>query len=215
MFGLVVLAVAALYFSVMFMAVRWAWRSEIGQGGTRGRAFRKAFFVFLLIYLPVFWDHIPTLVVHRAMCAKDAGFTAHVDAQQWHEKNADAVAAVNGLSRREREASVQLPTAPDGFDRYVGFGGLLRSDYKYERVVPWLTVGRTEQRVADAKTGEVLAVAIDYGAGGPSSAENLRWWLRTGGCFDAPPSANLQPDKPTTPIGYIRWFKYSLKGEHP
>jgi hypothetical protein len=213
MFGLVVLIAAALYCLVMFLSVRGAWRKGLAIGGSQAWAFRYAALAFLAVYLPVFWDHIPTLVVHRAMCAKDAGFTAYVDAKQWHARNAEAVAVVNRLPRNEREASIKAPKTHDGFDRYSDFGGLLRNDYKYEAVVSWLTVGRTERRVVEEKTGKVLAIAVDYGAGGPSRPENLRWWLRKGGCFDPPPNGDPQSEGPTSPTGQIRWFKYALKGD--
>ena len=209
MFGLVVLAVAALYFTVMFVAVRWAWRREIREGGTRGEAFRKALFVFLLIYLPVFWDHIPTLLVHRAMCAKDAGFTAYVDADDWRAKNAEAVSQ---LSRNERMSSVQLPKSSDGSSRYIGFGGLLRNDFKHERVVPWLSVERSEQRVADASTGKVLAVAIDYSSG-HGTTEDLRSWLRTSSCATTPKPIPGTPVVAVVPAHILSNFERKLLGE--
>lgn len=213
MFGLVVLAVAALYFSVMFVAVRWAWRREIREGGTRGEAFRKALFVFLLIYLPVFWDHIPTLVVHRAMCAKDAGFTAYVDAKQWHEKNAEAVAAVNRLPRIEQEAYTKLPHSSDGFERYVDFGGLLRQESRHNKIVPWLPVGRSERRIADARTGQVLAAAIDYSAGS-SRPEYLKWWNNIDSCVTRPASSTW-PLKNIQPEDFLRHYQHLLLGGKP
>lgn len=186
MFGLVVLAVAALYLGLMLVVVRFAWRLGRAHGGTRRKAFGFASVGFLLVYLPVFWDHIPTLVVHRYHCAKDAGFTAYVDAKEWHAKNAAAVAAVNRLSRDEREAYTTLPQSSDGFERYVDFGGLLRLDSRHKRVVSWLPVGRSEQRIADARTEQVLAIAIDYSSGS-SSPEYLKWWNSIGSCIERAP----------------------------
>ncbi len=212
MFGLVALAIAALYLGLMFVAVRFAWRHGLATGGTSRKAFGYSAVAFLLVYLPVFWDHIPTLVVYRYHCTKDAGFTAYVDAKDWHVKNAEAVAAVNQLPRNEREASLRAESR-EGFEEYVTFGGLLRNSYETKRVVPWLTVGRTVHRVTDARTGELLAAAVDYGAGGPGNSENLRSWLSMGGCFDSPPSSGPQSDTPTTPIGRIARFKHLLKGD--
>jgi hypothetical protein len=214
MFGLVVLAFAALYFSVMFLAVRWAWRKGLSLDGSRARAFRYAALAFLAVYLPVFWDHIPTLVVHRAMCAEDAGFTAYVDAEQWRAKNVEAVAAVNRLSPREKAAFVRLPDSADGFGQTIGFGGLHRTFSKLERVLRWLPVLRSEQRVADARTGQVLAVAIDYSAGS-SQSEYLRWWNNIDSCIKRTPNAFGQSDLPTQPYSRFVLFKSNLRGNQP
>lgn len=214
MFGLIVLFVAVLYFGLMFVAVRFAWRTGRFDGGSRSKAFSLAFVAFLIIYLPVFWDHIPTLVVHRYMCAKDAGFTAFVDANVWHEKNAEVVSAVNRLPRKEREASFKLPHKSQGFDHYVGFGGLLRNDYKHESVTSWLTVQRFEQRVADARSGESLAVSIDYRAG-KGSLNDLRRWLEIESCVARPLSAGGKPQEPVQPEDFFRQYQRVLWGEQP
>lgn len=212
MFGLVVLIAAALYCLVMFLSVRGAWRKGLASGGSRTRAFRYAALAFLAVYLPVFWDHIPTLVVHRAMCAKDAGFTAYMDAKKWSAKNAEAVTVVNRLSRNERESSIQAPKTADGFERSISLGGLLFREYQYRKVVSWLSVGRSERRIADARTGEVLAVSIDYGAG-PSSPENLRWWNQIESCVVSLPAADHQSVKPVTPRDFLWRYENTLWGE--
>lgn len=214
MFGLIVLAVAALYFSVMFFAVRWAWRIGRANGGSRGRAFSCAALAFLLVYLPVFWDHIPTLVVHRYHCAQDAGFTAYVDAKQWQAKNAEAVAAVRRLPPREQVAFVRLPMSSDGFEQSIEFGGLHRFDSRHRRVLPWLSVVRQERRIADARTGEVLAVAVDYSAGS-SRPEYLRWWNSIGSCVKRAPAVVGQPDRPTQPYSRFVFFISDLREQQP
>jgi hypothetical protein len=214
MFGLVVVLIAAAYFGLMFLTVRFAWRVGLSNGGTRRKAFGFASLGFLVVYLPVFWDHIPTLLVHRYQCSKDAGFTAFVDAKQWNAKNAEAVAAVNRLPLRQRAAFVRLPDSEDRFEQTIGFGGLHRTFSRHERVVPWLPVLRSEQRVADARTGQLLATAIDYSAGS-SQSEYLRWWNNIDSCIERAPSVVGQPDRPTQPYSRFVSFKSDLRGNQP
>lgn len=209
MFGLVVLAFATVYFTVMFFAVRGAWRMGLADGGTWRRAIGFASLAFLAVYLPVFWDLIPTHAVHRHMCAQDAGFTALVDAKEWRAKNAEAVAAVSRLGRTEREAAIREPNTPDGFERVTVFGGLFARDFKLTPVFSWLSVQRYEVQLVDARNGERLASATDY-VSGYGSSEDLRFWLRTYSCTSRSSTATALPVRPTE---LLHRFQQMLKGE--
>lgn len=44
------------------------------RGWSRNKSWLGAMYVFLLVYLPVFWDWIPTVVVHKYYCETEAGF---------------------------------------------------------------------------------------------------------------------------------------------
>ncbi len=213
MFGLVVLAGAALYLGLMFVTVRFAWRQGLASGGARRKAFCYAAVAFLIVYLPVFWDHIPTLAVHRYHCAKDAGFTAYVEAKNWHAENAKAVAMVNRLPSREREGAGQAVRTSDGFDRYAVFGGLVHADYRSVQV-GWegLPVWRSEHRISDAHTGETLAKAVDYSSG-YGTTEGLRWWLRRSSCVTSRLTAVGETNKPVEPQHILHLYKRNLLGE--
>ncbi len=210
MFGLVVLAVSALYLGLMFVTVRFAWRQGLASGCTRCKAFGYAALAALTVYLPVFWNHIPTLAVHRYHCAQDAGFTAYVEAQDWQAKNSEAVALVNQLPSREKEGAGQAVRTSDGFDRYEVFGGLLHADYRSVQV-GWkgLPVWRSEHRISDAHTGETLAKAVDYSAG-YGTTEDLRWWLRRSSCVTSRPTAVGEPVKPVEPRDILHLYKRNL-----
>ena len=41
----------------------------------------------LIMYLIVFWDHIPTLVAHKYYCEKEAGFFVYKTLEQWKIEN--------------------------------------------------------------------------------------------------------------------------------
>lgn len=212
MFGLVVLAFAAVYFTVMFFAVRGAWRMGLADGGTWRRAIGFASVAFLAVYLPVFWDLIPTHAVHRYMCAQDAGFTAYVDAKEWRVATADGVESAKRLNRNDREASVSAPNTVEGFERTILYGGLLARDQEFKRVTPWLTVVRKQQRITDAREGVLLGAAIDYEAGS-RTPDDMRWWLRTGSCVIPSASSEDQQSMLTEPFEQFWKYVHTLKGE--
>lgn len=69
---------------VVPMAVRYAakhgrskWRWGVGA--------------FLLVYLPIFWDWIPTVAVHQYYCAKESGFWVYKTLEQWKAENPGVV----------------------------------------------------------------------------------------------------------------------------
>ncbi len=72
--------IAITFFVVVPLAVKHAakhgrskWRWGIGA--------------FLLVYLPIFWDWIPTVAVHQFYCAKDSGFWVCKTLEQWKAEN--------------------------------------------------------------------------------------------------------------------------------
>lgn len=41
----------------------------------------------LIMYLLVFWDHIPTLIAHKYYCDKEAGFFVYKTLEEWEKEN--------------------------------------------------------------------------------------------------------------------------------
>ena len=75
MLGLVVLVVMVLYLWLLVWATRRGWRWGIEKKGWAGhKRWLGAASGFLIVYLPVFWDFLPTVAVHQFYCAKDSGF---------------------------------------------------------------------------------------------------------------------------------------------
>jgi hypothetical protein len=210
MMGLLYLAAAAVYLTLMFFVVRWAWRKGRSGGGSMAKASAFAFVGFLAVYLPVFWNHIPTVLTHRSMCAKEAGFKALVPAEQWRAQHAAAVDAVRQLPRDKREKTSSEYQGPDGFRRFTYFGGLLANDFKGEAFGGWgIEVDRTTFRIVDAATAEVLATSTDFRTGKQS---DLRFWLYRDGCVQRTSFKVGQPDPPVTPRDHLFFYDNQLQG---
>lgn len=178
MLGLMYLGTALLYFAVMWIVIRWAWRVGRNNGGSLLRSFSFAFAGFLMVYLPLFWNHIPVTLKHRSLCATDGGFNLYKTPEQWVAENRDHIAALNGIDLNKMSKSRKVG---DGYDRYEYFGGLLASESRHTRSrVFQVDVLRVESLEVDVRTGAVVASLVDYQIG---SRDDVRLWFAGKSCF--------------------------------
>lgn len=197
MLGLMYLGAAVLYFALMFFVVRAAWRAGRKNGGAVWKGLGFGLIGFSVVFLPAFWNVIPTAIAHRSACARDAGFRAFVDPGHWvatHQRE------VQGLHGVDPEAFSTSWKTPSGFTRYTYMGGLLAKDDRSTSEERFgLALGRLEMRIVDAATNQVMAQVVDYSLG---STEDARIWLTRRSCF---------PDD-SNPITQLSAFNQQLKG---
>jgi len=138
--------------------------------------------VFLLIFLPVFWDWIPTVLMHKYYCSTEAGFWVYKTVDEWKAENPGVM---EGLISPRISPSKQI---------YTGTGYIIthslnqRIDWVLKKEGP-LPVHRWrwEKSLVDSKTGEVLARYVDFASGnGAGSDSELRFWLHADHCDDWP-----------------------------
>src|SRR4051812_6042339 len=87
MFGLMVVGALVIYLSVLTAITVFAWRWAAKNGLPVAKRLLVAMAGFLIIYLPVFWDHIPTIMAHRYHCDKEAGIWIYKTVDQWKAEN--------------------------------------------------------------------------------------------------------------------------------
>lgn len=189
--GLVVFAVIGLYLLISSGVVAWAIRYA-------RRKDRSPFIwgcgAALVMYLIPFWDWIPTVVAHRYYCEKEAGYWVYKTPEQWRAENLgvmETLVANQGAPSRHEPFN-------DGHGETTTF--LLNDRFHWvvtqQDFSSWLSIIRKEQQVKDAKTHEVLARYVDFGAG--NSVKNtvgppgpMKFWLRSSNCFDGERNASL------------------------
>jgi len=179
MIGLMYLIAAVFYIWLMVVVVRFGWRVGGAKNGSRKRAAAYAFIGFLIVYLPLFWDHIPTLLMHRYYCSKDAGLTVYVSPEQWisdHQNEVDQL-KIPFLE----EINTGTIYKPGGWSGHLVNRKVLYLN-KTEQV-GWgrLYVNRSEARLVDANDS-VLVKAIGYGYSEQLPSGGLRLWMKTGSC---------------------------------
>ena len=198
MLGLMYVGAAALYALVLLTGITWTWRTTRSAGGSRPRAVGYSAIAFLVLYLPVFWNHLPIAIVYRAACERDAGFHVEVPVALWLDVNRERLASVRGT---DLEQTTESRTTVTGASRYEFFGRLLARENistSHERF--GMEFNRAESRVLDTASGAELSRRVDYSVG---RRDDARIWLVRDSCFP-------QGDSPV--FGERRYLS-ELKGE--
>jgi hypothetical protein len=163
MFGLMVFGAIGLYLLVLIGATYWGYHHAAPKGSSRKTRWLWAGSIFLLVYLPVFWDWIPTIVMHQYYCATDSGFWVYKSVDQWGKDNPGAMEALI-----ENKGA---PSRSDVFDNGHGRKDTYFLNKRFDWVVihqdifPPLPIIRIEWDVIDVETKEVLARYVDFGTG--------------------------------------------------
>jgi hypothetical protein len=206
MIALIVVAILGLYLLISILFVRWVVRrSRLAGRNARYWGAGAALFMYLL----VFWDHIPVLLLHRYYCSKDAGFWAYQTVEDWMAANPGID---NGFGPKQLpidskwkpgfENSHALLT--DGTEVWLSKGGAItqfrrvngtRGYWINERLLVELenkdnfahSISREEQRLVDDKTKLILARSVNYWRGktgqfamGFNSLSDFKLWLGWG-----------------------------------
>jgi hypothetical protein len=134
---------------------------------------------FLIMYLPIFWDHIPTMVVLQYQCMNNAGLTVYKTPEQWKAENPGV-------------ADQLIP-----FDDIKTYRGNGFTYYKLNERFNWETHWRTLplglvyadiDRVVDSETNEILVERRDYSTGvgnflvGGADLRDYKIWLGVPKC---------------------------------
>ena len=135
----------------------------------------------LVIYVPIFWDHIPTVLAHKYYCETEADFQIYKTVEQWKTENPEVA---KSLSWR----SVPVTTTnPDGSRRQV-LNERIALD---RRTTPTtlLTTQRHQYIFIDVRSREVLAkrVTVSSGYGNPlvgsrDGINAFKFWLSLDPC---------------------------------
>ncbi len=131
---------------VVPLAVRYA--------GKHGRSkWRWGIGAFLIVYFPIFWDWIPTVVAHKYYCEREAGFWVYKTLDQWKAEN---LGGMEGLVYYKDMPYVQ---AQNGVETALNQRFIHVHNYEG----PFLfNRWRIETVIRDSKNGEVIAREIGF-----------------------------------------------------
>ena len=129
-----------------------------------------------VMYLLVFWDHIPTLVAHQYYCKTEAGFTVYKTLDEWKRENPGVAETLT------YEDKVKSQKKDNQTIYYMNE----RFDFVVISTPELLSIKHRKRQVVDKSNGEVLAEYVDYSSGGGfQNANNLmdyKLWLASGSC---------------------------------
>jgi len=170
--GLVVFMAIGVYLLISLAVVAWAvvYAQEHGK-----RAWLWASAAAFVMYNLVFWDWIPTVVVHKYYCEKEAGFWIYKTLDQWKVENPGV------MEELVAQRSVQS----------TSYGDLQTLDERFaiethrRKPIPFLPTNISERLLVDRKTGEVVAKGVDVGSGVGYMATGggFKFWLNQKPCI--------------------------------
>lgn len=192
---LTLLVIIGLTFLVVIpMAVAYAKRT--------GRSkWRWGVGAFLLVYLPIFWDWIPTVAVHQFYCAKESGFWVYKTLDQWKAENPGVIETLT--------TQRVWPRQHVGDMKNYASTAIVNQRFNYvnKKSGPFLfNVWQHDQEIFDSKTSTVLAKQIDFstGNGNVGGEPELRFWMHSDNCFGG-------RDKAIAFVKYFNQFKGAEK----
>jgi len=177
------------------MAVRYAkkhgrskWRWGIGA--------------FLLVYLPIFWDWIPTVVVHKYYCEKEAGFWVYKTLDQWKAENPGVMKGLVSYNRNPGGFNVDWPSQhiqshdAQQITKTYHINEHFNLINRWQEVQETFSILREENVLFDIKNNNAVARYINFKAGYSISNKvglwkSLKFWLESKSCSDGIEKQNM------------------------
>jgi hypothetical protein len=153
-----VIWILALYPFLIWIAADWAKR-------TGRSAKRWGFGAAIGLYLLVFWDQIPTFLLHHYYCATESGVWVYKTPEQWKAENPGVAETLTwkDLSDEFRNETHSWFVLNERF-HWVMTG----------KSNPIFPVWRPLHTIVDVKTGDVVVKKISVNSGYPGSDWNIR-----------------------------------------
>ena len=85
--GAVILSLMGIYLILLIVGTAYGWRWAKRRGYSTVKRVLCAFGGFLIVYLPLMWDWIPSELAHRYYCKKEAGLWIYKTLDQWKAEN--------------------------------------------------------------------------------------------------------------------------------
>ena len=185
--GLVVLFFILLYIAVLIGVTIFGYRWGKSQGWPPRKCWRAAAIGFLIIFLPMFGDWLPTVWLHSYYCEQYGGLTVNKSLEQWKKENPGVAET---LVRQKPPLQVG---AGDKF--YLQLNQRFRWEIEHTEKLLWLR--QNEDRVMDSKTGEILVRFINFSTGqggrGIHGFRDMKPWMYRDSC--QPPGGNKSGKK--------------------
>ncbi len=166
---LTLLVVIAIFFAIsIVVAVQVSKRTK-----------RKALWGWGIVsaaYLLVFWDHIPTILVHKYYCKKEAGFWVYKTRDQWKAENPGVM---EGLEADKNSPSIRVGDDENHIDTQI-LNPRFRWATEKQRPSFLLPVYRWKREITDSKSGGTVSRHVDFSAG--KGKDNLKFWTNIKNC---------------------------------
>lgn len=186
MIGLIILGLMTVYLLVSILITRKAvsWAKAHNR-----KPWLWAGLAAFVMYNLVFWDFLPTLVVHKYYCETKAGFWIYKTPEQWLKENPELKAESLKPSGKEFDvmpSEVWYPGTPNALIA-TKINSRVAKAFGQEVIESVLPIWKEKEYFIDTVTNKKLAELVDFssGYGNPMTTGGLlgfKAWLQKDGC---------------------------------
>lgn len=135
------------------------------------------------MYNLVFWDWIPTLVMHKYYCATEAGFWIYKTPEQWATENPGVLETLKPwpASKIYGKDKVEFDLNGGSVRQYNDRFGFWGKNVYPNAKRKILSIGRRESGLVDVKTGAFIVYSRNF-ISGPSNQAVWKSWLHKSTC---------------------------------
>ncbi|MES9957224.1 MAG: hypothetical protein ABW086_09255 [Sedimenticola sp.] len=177
MLAIIIIGLFLLYIVIFVTVVRMG----MDEAESRGKARWKGGLIGgLIVYLPVFWDHIPTYLVHQYYCLTEVDFQIYKTPEQWKAENPGVAETLTWKNE----------PSPDYIVDGVVVGDIINERFVYvlEQKSPlFLPVTVSYDKIIDVNTSEVMAESVRVGSGygqfSVGGKGSWKYWIDFESCF--------------------------------
>lgn len=179
MLGLIVILVLGGYLALSIFLVVVTYKSQRKKGRAGRKAWLPAVLVGLVMYLLVFWDHIPTIVAHNYYCDKYAGLTVYKTLEEWKEENPGVVETLS-LGKESGPFAIDKNTIRFKLNQIVVYDTVDKGEV--------LNIIRRTSLLRDEKNNMVLVKYVDFNTDimnfslGTRGFRDYKFWLSRNSC---------------------------------
>jgi hypothetical protein len=174
--GAVIIPLMAIYLALLAWATWRGWRWAVNHGWRGRKRWLGAACGFLLVYLPVMWDWLPTMAAHKYYCEKEAGFWVYKTVDQWKAENPGVM---EKLAYRK-----DMPKITTRWGKATVLNQRFLYLYRFEGPL-LINRWRIEMEIRDSANGEMIARQINFYASQErqqSGWSGWKFWLNGGNC---------------------------------
>lgn len=189
--AIVVLGVVVLYFVVLIACTVGGYKIAKRRGLSPRKRRLGAAIGFAVVFIPMFWDTIPTLWLHRHYCQTEGGFTVYKTLEQWKAENPGVAQTLVAVpvphNKRLVAGEVQAYQLNQRFRLEVGEE--LRS----------FGIRKRREALVDVRKGDALAEYINFStaisdwSSGIHSFRDVKVWMNRNFCTDDPRASGRLP----------------------
>jgi hypothetical protein len=183
--GLVVLGAIGLYVVVLVGCSVAGYKIAAWLGWARSKRWVAATVGFCLIFLPVFWDTMPTLWMHQYYCETEGGLVIRKSLAEWESENPNIAQTLEPASITQNQRA--LSENKYAIKLNQRFQLLIEEDRR-----PF-SIKRRRERVVDIDTNEVLAEYANFStdisrwpSSGLRSFRDVKIWMARDFCVIDP-----------------------------